>query len=75
MSFKVFSKVPRESRRIYMYSIALTMLISGVFQVYASGNFGQFLNKQIFYPFVFSIKAKLVSESLDPRIKIITDCP
>ncbi len=70
MTFKIFSRVPRESRRIYMYAICLTALISGVFQANSNKEFGVFLNKQIFYPFVFSLKSRLIDESLDPRLKI-----
>ncbi len=70
MTRKPFPHVPRESRKIYLWTISLTFLLTLVLQLRASRELGLFLNKQVFYPLVFSIKSKLKTEHLDPRIKI-----
>lgn len=70
MVIKLFPHIPRESRKIYVSAICLTLLIAIFFQTRANGDFGRFLNKQIFHPFVFSIRSHLKTTSLDPRIKI-----
>jgi len=70
VTLKLFSNIPRESRRIYFSAITLTFLFSVFLQARANGEFGAFINKQIFYPFVFKARSKLKTSILDPRLKI-----